>query len=81
MFDVPPRVGRHHIDGFLAEDRETIEIGGLWVSPKRRRTGIGSELLSAIVVWAQERGGSSAGLWVRTPTRALESSTSATAST
>ncbi len=53
------------IDGFLAEDGHTVEIGGMWVHAQRRRTGIGGELLSAILSWARERGATQAGLWVR----------------
>lgn len=61
-------------DGFLAEDGRTVEIGGMWVHPERRRTGIGGELLSLILGWARERGATRAGLWVRasnTPARLL----------
>lgn len=37
------------LDGFLAEDGHTVEIGGMWVHAERRRTGIGGGLLSAIL--------------------------------
>lgn len=53
------------VDGFLTEEPGTVEIGGMWVSPDRRRSGIGRELLSAIIAWARERGASRVGLWVR----------------
>ena len=58
------------IDGFLTEDRRTVEIGGMWVSPHRRRAGIGRDLLSGILGWARERGAIRAGLWVRASNRA-----------
>lgn len=53
------------VDGFLTERAGTVEIGGMWVSPDRRRSGIGRELLSAILAWARETGASRVGLWVR----------------
>ncbi|MGH3030104.1 MAG: GNAT family N-acetyltransferase [Gaiellaceae bacterium] len=53
------------VDGFLIEQPGTVEIGGMWISPDRRRSGIGRELLSAILAWARERGASRVGLWVR----------------
>jgi len=62
------------VDGFLAEDGRTVEIGGMWVQTERRRTGIGGELLSVILGWARERGATRATLWVRasnTPARLL----------
>lgn len=52
-------------DGFLSEDGETVEIGGMWVSPEKRRSGIGDDLLRAVCGWARERGAGRAGLWVR----------------
>lgn len=30
-------------DGFLSEDGKTVEIGGMWVSPEKRRSGIGDD--------------------------------------
>jgi GNAT superfamily N-acetyltransferase len=53
------------VDGYLAGDRGTAEIGGMWVNPERRRAGIGRELLGAICDWARARGAVRAGLWVR----------------
>jgi GNAT superfamily N-acetyltransferase len=53
------------VDGFLPEQAEAVEIGGMWVSPDWRRSGIGRQLLSAILAWARERGASRVGLWVR----------------
>ena len=53
------------IDGFLSEDGRTVEIGGMWVSPALRRSGIGRELLGAVCEWARGRGAERAGLWVR----------------
>lgn len=53
------------VDGFLTEQPGTVEIGGMWVSPDRRRCGIGRELLSAILAWARNKGARHAGLWVR----------------
>jgi GNAT superfamily N-acetyltransferase len=52
------------VDGFLTKGRATVEIGGMWVSPHRRRAGIGRELLSAIVAWARQQGVTRAALWV-----------------
>lgn len=62
------------IDGYLTDDRQTVEIGGMWVSPRRRRAGLGRDLLSGILGRARERGASRAALWVRasnTPARLL----------
>jgi GNAT superfamily N-acetyltransferase len=62
------------IDGFLSDNGDTVEIGGMWVDPRLRRTGIGHELLVAVCDWARERGAGRAGLWVRaanTPARFL----------
>ena len=53
------------VDGFLSEGGETVEIGGMWVAPALRRSGIGQSLLAAVCGWARERGASRAGLWVR----------------
>ena len=53
------------VDGFLSDDGETVEIGGMWVDPRLRRTGIGRELLVAVCDWARARGARKAGLWVR----------------
>lgn len=52
-------------DGFLSEDGGTVQIGGMWVSPALRRSGIGRALLGAVCEWARERGAQRAGLWVR----------------
>jgi GNAT superfamily N-acetyltransferase len=52
------------VDGFLTEGRGTVEIGGMWVSPHRRRAGIGRELLSAVLAWAREQEATRAALWV-----------------
>jgi GNAT superfamily N-acetyltransferase len=35
-------------DGFLSEDGGTVQIGGMWVSPALRRSGIGRALLGAV---------------------------------
>jgi len=53
------------VDGFLSEDGNTVEIGGMWVSPTSRRSGIGHDLLEAVCDWARSRGAARAGLWVR----------------
>jgi GNAT superfamily N-acetyltransferase len=53
-------------DGFLSDDGGTVEVGGMWVSPGLRRSGIGHDLLCAICDWARARGARRAGLWVRT---------------
>jgi len=44
------------VDGFLAPDGNTVEIGGMWVAPHIRRTGVGRALLTAVCEWAAERG-------------------------
>ena len=51
------------VDGFVTP-AGTVEIGGMWVNPRRRRTGIGRDLLSAVLAWGRERGAARAGLWV-----------------
>lgn len=53
------------VDGFLSDDGRTVEIGGMWVSPSLRRSGIGRSLLAAVCAWAFARGAGRAGLWVR----------------
>jgi GNAT superfamily N-acetyltransferase len=53
------------VDGFFAEDEGTVEIGGMWVSPEWRRSGIGAELLEAVCAWARTRGAVRAAPWVR----------------
>jgi len=52
------------VDGFLSDDGRTVEIGGMWVSPSLRRSGIGRSLLAAVCAWALARGAERAGLWV-----------------
>ena len=52
-------------EGFLSEDGGTVEIGGMWVRPALRRSGIGLGLLGAVCEWARERGAGRARLWVR----------------
>lgn len=61
-------------DSFLPEAGDTAEIGGMWVCPTARRSGIGRDLLEAVCDWARTRGAARAGLWVRatnTPARLL----------
>lgn len=53
------------VDGFLSDDGRTVEIGGMWVDPTVRRTGVGRRLLTAITSWARVRGAERAALWVR----------------
>jgi ribosomal-protein-alanine N-acetyltransferase len=53
------------VDGFLSDDGLTMEIGGMWVSPSLRRSGVGQTLLTAVCAWALARGAKRAGLWVR----------------
>ena len=48
------------IDGFIAFDPATNEIGALYVAPQRFRQGIGTALLNA----AHEALGGSTALWV-----------------
>jgi GNAT superfamily N-acetyltransferase len=52
------------VDGFLAHDGKTAEIGGMWVHPQHRGRGLGRRLLTAICGWARERSAVQAGLWV-----------------
>lgn len=54
------------VDGFMGQHQESVEIGGMWVAPARRRSGIGRELLTAILGWGRDKGASRAILWVRT---------------
>lgn len=61
------------VDGFLSEDGGTVEIGGMWVAPSLRRSGVGRELLAAVCEWARERGAERAGLWVRAANDAARS--------
>lgn len=52
-------------DGYVAEDGRGAEVGGMWVSPERRGSGIGQALLVAVCEWARGRGAAEVGLWVR----------------
>jgi GNAT superfamily N-acetyltransferase len=53
------------VDGFLSDDGRAVEVGGMWVDPVVRRTGIGRSLLTAISTWASARGAERLALWVR----------------
>ncbi|MGH3105092.1 MAG: GNAT family N-acetyltransferase [Gaiellaceae bacterium] len=53
------------VDGFLSDDGGTAEIGGMWVRPTSRCSGIGRDLLEAVCNWARTRGAVRAVLWVR----------------
>jgi GNAT superfamily N-acetyltransferase len=52
-------------DGFLKEGEGVVEIGGMWVAPSLRRSGVGRALLAALCEWARSRGAKRAALWVR----------------
>lgn len=41
---------------FLGADRETASLLGMWVEPKRRRTGVGKRLVEAGIEWARAAG-------------------------
>ena len=70
------------VDGFLSDDGRTVEIGGMWVSPSLRRSGIGRSLLAAVCAWASQRStctsgrGSSSPAARTSPERACDSSAS-----
>jgi GNAT superfamily N-acetyltransferase len=53
------------VDGFLSDDGRMVEVGGMWVDPVVRRTGVGRGLLAAVSAWARTRGAERVGLWVR----------------
>jgi ribosomal protein S18 acetylase RimI-like enzyme len=59
---------------FLTDDRRIVEVGGMWVTPSVRRSGVGRDLLAAVCAWARSRGAERTGLWVRSdnqPARSL----------
>jgi ribosomal protein S18 acetylase RimI-like enzyme len=42
--------------GFLDDPAKTAYLGGMWVEPGSRRSGIGKRLVESVVVWARARG-------------------------
>ena len=52
-------------DGYLFEQESRANIGGMWVSPDERRSGIGSALVGALCVWARTKGARTIRLHVR----------------
>lgn len=46
-------------------DPQVCRVGGMWVSPTRRRRGAGSWMLDAVVTWAKERKKLHLRLWVQ----------------
>lgn len=47
-----------------AERRETAELAGMWVHPRRRRSGIGRAVTEAAIAWARAHGFATVALWV-----------------
>ena len=45
------------------EKSDAGRLGGMWVAPSHRRQGVGHALLTAVLVWARERGLKRVGLW------------------
>lgn len=52
-------------DGYMLEQESRADIGGMWVSPDDRRSGIGSALVSAVCAWARTKGARAIRLHVR----------------
>ena len=51
--------------GILQRDRpEVPHVGGMWVDPAARTSGVGRALTGAVLDWARERGFQRIGLWV-----------------
>jgi ribosomal protein S18 acetylase RimI-like enzyme len=42
--------------GFLDDESKTAYLGGMWVEPGRRRSGIGKRLVDTVIEWARARG-------------------------
>src|SRR5512133_1107611 len=42
--------------GFLDDPAKTAYLGGMWVEPGGRRSGIGKRLVESVVEWARARG-------------------------
>jgi ribosomal protein S18 acetylase RimI-like enzyme len=42
--------------GFLDDPSKTAYLGGMWVEPGGRRSGIGKRLVESVVEWARARG-------------------------
>jgi ribosomal protein S18 acetylase RimI-like enzyme len=42
----------------------TVELGGVWVHPDRRRSGIAAQLCEAVANWASQSGATQLQLWV-----------------
>jgi ribosomal protein S18 acetylase RimI-like enzyme len=42
--------------GFLDDESKTAYLGGMWVEPGRRRSGIGKRLVDTVIEWGRARG-------------------------
>lgn len=42
--------------GFLDDESKTAYLGGMWVEPGLRRSGIGRTLVGTVIEWARTRG-------------------------
>ena len=53
------------VRGFVHEEySEIVRIASMWVDPSRRRSGVGSSLVEAVIDWARGRGARHVQLWV-----------------
>lgn len=54
--------------GFVLPDQpETVQLASMWVDPARRRSGVGTALVEAVVKWARGRSAKHIELWVSAP--------------
>lgn len=51
--------------GFVHKDySEIVRLASMWVDPSRRRSGVGSSLVEAVIDWARGRRAQQVQLWV-----------------
>jgi GNAT superfamily N-acetyltransferase len=52
------------IGGFKPDSDLTVELVSMWTAPGSRRSGVGAELVRALMSWAKDGGARSVELWV-----------------
>jgi GNAT superfamily N-acetyltransferase len=52
------------IGGFRPDSDSTVELVSMWTAPGARRSGVGADLVRAIMTWARAGGAHSVELWV-----------------
>jgi GNAT superfamily N-acetyltransferase len=52
------------VGGFRPDSEFTVELVSMWTAPGARRSGVGADLVRALLSWAREGGARSVELWV-----------------